>query len=385
MSSQELIVTRSTLLVMAAMFWTTTSLAQQRPLDELGADALQKAVRTALAAVEKSKPLCDVEISPEDIEYQSKKLRWVVKSPIRLNEKVATEVDAALRQLLKDAVRRANLLGASDVGQFDTIVVDADIQIVQSSGKQAPTPGTTHHDSRKTRATVLEPPLSYVPLHVPCELSWQNQLCERSSILGSVPAAPLAKVAPDSIILAAERYLRKPTGLNEANLFANVSVKTAEREAPDDRARSIALVLFGEGCHAYWRGDYRSAISVFGEAIRRDADDARFWYFKGLSEVALGELAATDSFGHAVALEAEGKPDARQINAALERVQGSVRQQLRAATQRARLLSLPRSPSRLNQDESHETKGRRSTRSALTAIVTPHQRPYAPKTSGTLP
>jgi hypothetical protein len=89
-------------------------------------------------------------------------------------------------------------------------------------------------------------------------------------------------------------------------------------------------MLFWAGHALYWRGEHEEALVRFEAAVKLSGRDARFWYFKGLTESALGEeRRSAESLGRAVELHLEGSPRADLIGIALERVQGAERARLR--------------------------------------------------------
>ncbi len=90
--------------------------------------------------------------------------------------------------------------------------------------------------------------------------------------------------------------------------------------------------LFWAGCKYYWQGEYDEALAHVDAATELFADDARFWYYRSLSEAALGlEKRAESSLRQAVQLHLRGLPSAAAISQALERVQGEPRMRLREA------------------------------------------------------
>lgn len=93
--------------------------------------------------------------------------------------------------------------------------------------------------------------------------------------------------------------------------------------------------LFGTGTHLFWKGRYSEALGVFQRAIQFHAEDARYWYFKGFCEIALGDKeSAEDSLAKAIVLHENGCPNSQKVSDALSRVQGKFRVEL----ERARLL-----------------------------------------------
>lgn len=101
--------------------------------------------------------------------------------------------------------------------------------------------------------------------------------------------------------------------------------------AIDADSRDVAEAYFGDGFHAYWNNDLRGALSRFSTAVDFCHDDARFWYYKGLTEYRLGDSASANvSFAKAVLRHQDSQSKSR-IARALERVQGDTRQRLEMA------------------------------------------------------
>ena len=102
--------------------------------------------------------------------------------------------------------------------------------------------------------------------------------------------------------------------------------------APESKAGGVeAGRVFWVGYRSYWQGDYDRALAGFDAAVRLDAQDARFWYYKALAERALGHAEAAEaSARRGRELHAALKPKAELVDAALERVQGQERRFLNA-------------------------------------------------------
>ena len=62
--------------------------------------------------------------------------------------------------------------------------------------------------------------------------------------------------------------------------------------------------------------------------MTNDGNDARYFYFLGLSRLAQGSREAMEDFDEAAQLERAGKPDRAAVSTALERVQGPMRRAL---------------------------------------------------------
>jgi hypothetical protein len=83
--------------------------------------------------------------------------------------------------------------------------------------------------------------------------------------------------------------------------------------------------IYGEGVHAFFRGDYGCAGSTMDQAIAHGSQDPRVHYFRGLSHLRLGRyFEAGEDFRTAATLEVEGT-GTFDIGRALERIQGSER------------------------------------------------------------
>jgi hypothetical protein len=87
---------------------------------------------------------------------------------------------------------------------------------------------------------------------------------------------------------------------------------------------------FGNGLRLYFNGQYANAEGEFIEAYRNNGQDARYLYFLGLSRLPQRDKtqSAMVNFEMAALLERQNKPSPAAINAALERVQGPLRQRL---------------------------------------------------------
>ena len=99
------------------------------------------------------------------------------------------------------------------------------------------------------------------------------------------------------------------------------------RAPSQDADLTLAEKYYSAGVIQYWKGDYPAAEKDFTTAIRYFKDDARFFYYLGLTSWQEGKRAeATEAFQKANELESKSRPSSAQINAMLERVQGTARQ-----------------------------------------------------------
>jgi len=93
-------------------------------------------------------------------------------------------------------------------------------------------------------------------------------------------------------------------------------------------AQGQAAGLFNRAIDLYFAGRYPEAEAALANATRQDGNDARYWYFLGLSRLAQGKAGAAEAFQKGAAQESRSLPPAREINAALEKVQGEARRAL---------------------------------------------------------
>jgi tetratricopeptide (TPR) repeat protein len=91
----------------------------------------------------------------------------------------------------------------------------------------------------------------------------------------------------------------------------------------------LAEKLYGIGLHFFHLKRYAEAEEQFRQAISFFDKDARYYYFLGMAQVAQGSRAKRDAAYHAweqaSRLEANSRPSTREVNAALERIQGNRR------------------------------------------------------------
>jgi tetratricopeptide (TPR) repeat protein len=98
--------------------------------------------------------------------------------------------------------------------------------------------------------------------------------------------------------------------------------------APEMASRERAAGVYGTGVELYFAGRYVAAEAALDRATKADPNDARYWYFLGLSRWMQGKKEAEEAFKKGAEAEARGQPNRRVVTAALERVQGPARQVL---------------------------------------------------------
>jgi tetratricopeptide (TPR) repeat protein len=114
--------------------------------------------------------------------------------------------------------------------------------------------------------------------------------------------------------------------LAQARAGGPVPLTTGEKAAKERAGR-----VFGTGVVAFEAGLFDNAEAAFESATKEDPNDARYWYFLGLTRYAKGSTAPADeAFKKGAELESRSKPAASVISASLERVQGPSRRVLAA-------------------------------------------------------
>jgi hypothetical protein len=97
-------------------------------------------------------------------------------------------------------------------------------------------------------------------------------------------------------------------------------------------------VLYGQGVHAYYNGDYESALRHLTETISKNTNDPRSYYFRGLANAKLGnDEASLADLKKGAAIEALNDRGVYKISTALQRIQGQPRLQIEKLRRQARL------------------------------------------------
>lgn len=122
--------------------------------------------------------------------------------------------------------------------------------------------------------------------------------------------------------------------------LTNTGAALRKRLAPLDVAGltvNDAELLFCRGVRSYWNGQHSESLQRLEAATKIADNDARYWYFRSLSERAAGETTAAEtSLRRAAKLHVQGLPRADVIGLALERVQGEERSRFARAVEAAR-------------------------------------------------
>ncbi len=109
--------------------------------------------------------------------------------------------------------------------------------------------------------------------------------------------------------------------------------------AAEFATQNHAEVLYGQGVHSFFNGDYEAAIEVLSKLDTIKAEDPRAYFFLALAQKRLGENDLADkNFKKAARLELE-KRTARDFNisATLRRIQGRERLEVEQYRRAARL------------------------------------------------
>jgi len=156
----------------------------------------------------------------------------------------------------------------------------------------------------------------------------------------AVTAWITARITPEPyrhlLPLALGRKLQLPAptlGVSTAPAGSKLAQPAAPASHRVDDA--VAARAYGEGYELYWSGQYSEARAAFQRALDFSEGDARFWFYKGLCDLALRDSKSADSsFSEGARLQSRNMPDPRTVGVALVRVQGPVRRYVNAVTAR---------------------------------------------------
>lgn len=93
---------------------------------------------------------------------------------------------------------------------------------------------------------------------------------------------------------------------------------------------------YAAGLNFYFDRDYASAEKAFTTAVENDSQDARYFYFLGLSRLAQNKRDAYEDLDQGAILERQGRPSPAAVSAALERIQGPLRRTVNDVRNRPR-------------------------------------------------
>ncbi|MGL4551922.1 MAG: hypothetical protein ACRC33_12150 [Gemmataceae bacterium] len=92
--------------------------------------------------------------------------------------------------------------------------------------------------------------------------------------------------------------------------------------------------LYAAGLRFFAAERWADAEREFVAAVENDGGDARYHYFLGIARVAQGNRGGFEDFDRAAARERAGRPDRAAVSAALERIQGPMREVLNGVRSR---------------------------------------------------
>jgi tetratricopeptide (TPR) repeat protein len=157
-----------------------------------------------------------------------------------------------------------------------------------------------------------------------------------------------AKDDPEGLVLKAQAYaikglwtralttyvegLRPHFRGEDADALLDIIEKNPALKRPDSLKTpnpGAAGQRYATGLRLYNERKFADAEREFTAAVENDSLDARYFYFLGLTRLMLNKRdAAIADFEQAANLERQHRPDKATVNGALERVQGSARQEM---------------------------------------------------------
>ncbi len=156
----------------------------------------------------------------------------------------------------------------------------------------------------------------------------ENAALTTKSQLDAQKAASDAKL--DAVARDAKRQVDDAVRrLADARAGAVVPLMTSELVA-----QGQAAGLYTRAIDLYFTNRFADAEVLLTRVVNQDPADARYWYFLGLAQLAQGKPGAAEAFQKGAEQEARSLPPARDINVALEKVQGSARQTLNSYRRR---------------------------------------------------
>jgi hypothetical protein len=93
---------------------------------------------------------------------------------------------------------------------------------------------------------------------------------------------------------------------------------------------------YAAGLNFYFDRNYPAAEKAFEAAVENDSQDARYFYFLGLSRLAQNKREAYEDLDQGASLEAQNRPPSAVVSVALERIQGPLRRIVNEARTRPR-------------------------------------------------
>jgi hypothetical protein len=259
------------------------------------------------------------------------------------------EESAVRKQLLEVLVVALGLYNGGLVSPKDLerLAPNIKVQFVDRTASAPPTPRTGYYAVWRPvcgccgRTWILEWH-SYSPTTAPGAAP-ERLGAPRSAALFAPPgyAYPAAVTHAEPVIVerapilhpaeAPPSWAANMVGANSATLAAPTARPWELTFPRDDQLVNDyprdALVCYTRGRAAYLRRDYGEARAYLTHAVKRNDQDARFWYFKALAELAMDRRDLADqSAQRGKDLAARNLPAAEPIRLALEGVPASARQ-----------------------------------------------------------
>ena len=331
-------------LTIALFAWLVISFAAhcgevEVPISKLTQEMIQRRVDQYLKEYPKSaKVIVDdrvgvkLHLKGSQIQFEKEKdvptkLLWKYKSDTKLNPKQQQLAEITLKNFLSQALNEYSPDGKG------ILVVNADMIKLREKLETLQDSSIEPTNTVEKRLTELEKRVKRVDENVQILLKeaeynrggskytlywiWHYSPC----LGGWVVTGPVAVVytdarhfpRPEPIVKTAPQGGQSTTAL--PHRVQNVAYKP-EDEFIDDYPKD-ATECYRRGCIAYQDADYSIARAYFNQAVRLDAQDARFWYFKAFSELAMDRRdLALVSARRARDLQARGLPVAEQLDVA---------------------------------------------------------------------
>jgi hypothetical protein len=239
----------------------------------------------------------------------------VLKTLPEILKKVASASGSADAKKAAEAVAAAN-------GQRDAALVaskQADDKVKALTARMDATKGETQ---KKLDAAKVEAEHLRTTVAVERKKAADAATLTAKVELGEQKAAYEAKL--DAVTRDAKRQA-EDARVQMANARAGVAVPLMTTESI---AQGQASGLYTRAIDLYFTGRYADAEAVLTRVTQQDPADARYWYFLGLSRLAQEKPGAPEAFQKGAEQEARSLPPARELNAALEKVQGNARRTL---------------------------------------------------------
>ena len=293
----------------------------------------------------------------EDADTKQAATEKQVAVAIEARKQAESVLDAAAKKLKDGKYLKADATGADVARAVEQVIAAA--KSADPSGKLA----TVQAELASAQAKLAQSDVALAERRTPQAMLdiWLVALQQPTTdpAMAKLALADVERVARDTKAGAAIQAkaacvkglaLRQQGNKEEAKTVLAEAIKNAPAEAEwlaaarsaiEDKPRPItapsAEVLEGNpllaeaaymaGVQQYWSGAHDRAEEQFLSAIRNDGRDARYHYYLGLALLSQQKRsAAQQEFQRGAELERQGRPSRAAVNAALERIQGSMRQ-----------------------------------------------------------